>query len=163
MAKVYIGIGSNLGNREENIRKAISILSRKCEVIEISSLYETEPIGFKEQSWFLNGVLCIDTTHKPIELLEILQNFEKGLGRIRRIKDGPRIIDLDILFYKDMIIDNRNLIIPHPRLHERRFVLIPLNEIASDLIHPIMEKSVKDLLRNLGGWERWEDTFIQKR
>jgi len=145
MSRVYLGLGSNLGDREGNIKKSILLLSEHCKIIKCSSLYETEPIGYKEQGWFLNGVLSIETSHQPMEFLKILHNIENNLGRIRRIKNGPRVIDLDLLFYGDEVICQENLIVPHPELHKRSFVLTPLAEIAPHLIHPIFKKSIREL------------------
>jgi len=146
MVNVYIGIGSNLGDRLANIDKALSLLSSKCKIIKKSSIHETEPVGYKEQGKFLNGVVSVETELKADELMEFLLDIEKKLGRIREIKNGPRIIDLDILFYGDEVIDSDKLIVPHPKLHERLFVLEPLNEIAPEFIHPVLKKSVKELL-----------------
>lgn len=145
MIKVFIGIGSNLGNKEENIRKAIELTKEKCKILKISSLYETEPVGYKEQDWFLNCAVEIVTELNPHELLKFLLLIEKILGRIRTIKNSPRTIDLDILFYGDKIINENNLIVPHPRLHERLFVLEPLKEICPHFIHPVFNKSVNEL------------------
>jgi len=141
----YIGIGSNLGNRGKNMEEAITLLKEKCGILKSSSIYETEPVGFKDQYWFFNCVVKVDTNLKPIELLDFLQSIEKRLKRVKTIKNGPRTIDLDILFYGDEIINNGRLIVPHPRLHERLFVLIPLKEIAPDLMHPVLKKTILQL------------------
>jgi 2-amino-4-hydroxy-6-hydroxymethyldihydropteridine diphosphokinase len=145
----YIGIGSNLSNRERNIEKAISILKEKCNISKSSSIYETEPVGFKDQDWFLNCVVEVDTNLKPLELLDFLQSIEKKLKRVKTIKNGPRTIDLDILFFSNEIINNERLIVPHPRLHERLFVLEPFNEINPEFMHPILKRSIKDLTYDL--------------
>ena len=145
MVKAYIGIGSNLGNKEENIRKAIELIKEKCKILKVSSLYETEPVGYKEQDWFLNCAIEIETKLKPQELIKFLLLIEKKLGRIRTVKNGPRTIDLDILFYGSEIINEKNLIIPHPRLHERLFVLEPLKEVCPNFIHPVFNKSVNEI------------------
>jgi len=145
MADVFIGIGSNIGNKEENIRKAIGLIKEKCKILRISSLYETEPIGFKKQDWFLNCAIEIETEFEPLELLNFLQSIEKKMGRVKTIKNGPRIIDLDILFYDNKIINEKGLAVPHPRLHERLFVLEPLKEICSDFVHPVLKKSISEL------------------
>ena len=149
MVNSYIGIGSNLGNKEGNIKKAIDLLRKKCKILEISSLYKTEPVGYKNQDWFLNCVVEIDTNFKPKALLEFLKSIEKKLKRIKIIKNGPRIIDLDILFYDNKIIKTKNLTIPHPRLHKRLFVLEPLDEISPNFIHPILNKSINKIKSNL--------------
>ena len=145
MANVFIGIGSNIGNKEGNIRKAIGLIKKKCKILKASSLYETEPVGYKEQDWFLNCAIEIDTKLNPLELLNFLQSIEKKLKRAKTIKNSPRIIDLDILFYSNKIIKEKNLIVPHPRLHERLFVLEPLKEIAPELVHPMFGKSIGEL------------------
>ena len=145
MVNVYIGIGSNLGNEEDNIKKSIGLIGRKLKVLKISSLYETEPVGYEKQNWFLNCIIEASTTLTPQGLLGFLQSIEKVFGRIATIKNGPRIIDLDILFYGNRVINQKNLIVPHPRLHQRLFVLKPLNEISPDFIHPILKKSIKEL------------------
>jgi len=144
MSKAYIGIGSNMGDKKDNINNAINLLKEKCTVIKVSTLIKTAPEGYTDQPDFLNGAIEVDTSLTPKELMDFLLNIENSLGRKRTIKNGPRIIDLDILLYEDKII-NDTLEIPHPRMHERKFVLIPLKEIAPNVIHPILKKSIKDL------------------
>ena len=146
MVEVYIGIGSNLGNKEKNIEKAIELLKEKCKILEVSSIYKTEPVGYKAQDWFLNCAAKIDTDLKPEDLLKFFQFIEKTLGRIRTIKNGPRTIDLDIIFYGSRIIKTKKLTIPHPRMHKRMFVLEPLNELCPDFVHPELGKSIKYLV-----------------
>ena len=145
MHNAFIGIGSNLGSREGNIRTAIRLIQEKCRILSISSLYETEPVGYREQDWFLNCAIELKTELNPKELLDFLQLTEKKLGRVKTIKNGPRTIDLDILFYGDRIINENNLIVPHPRLHERLFALEPLEEISPGFIHPVLRKSISEL------------------
>mgnify|MGYP001615144372 FL=1 len=145
MPVVYIGIGSNLGDKKENIRTSIELIKEKCKIIKVSSLYETEPIGYKNQDMFLNCAIKAETELKPLELLGFLQSIEKKIGRIRTIKNGPRTIDLDILFYNKKIINKEKLIVPHPRLHERLFVLGPLKEISPYFVHPALKETIKDL------------------
>ena len=145
MDDVYIGIGSNLGDKQENIRKAIKLMKEKCKILKVSSLYETEPMYYKDQDKFLNCAINLETELKPQELLAFLLSVEKKLGRVRIIKNGPRTIDLDILFYDGKITKSDNLIIPHPRLHERLFVLEPLKEICPDFVHPVLRKSINEL------------------
>ena len=145
MTDVYIGIGSNLGNKEENIKKAIDLLKEKCKILKVSALYQTEPMYYKNQDWFLNCAIKMETGLKPQELLEFLQSIEKKLGRVMTIKNGPRVIDLDILFYGSEIIKSNNLAIPHPKLHERLFVLEPLKEICPNFVHPALKRSVSEL------------------
>ncbi len=144
--KVYIGIGSNLGNKEKNISDAIKMLTGKCEIIKTSSLYITEPVGFLAQDKFINGVILVNTNLRPLPLLEFLKSIEKRLLRVKTFLNGPRTIDLDILFYNNLIINHQSLIIPHPRLHERNFVLEPLNEISPNYIHPIFNKRISELM-----------------
>lgn len=145
MIDVYIGLGSNLGQKEENIKKAIDLLKKECTIVKISSLYETEPVGYENQDWFLNAVVKLETRLEPIELLTFAQDIEKILGRKRIIKNGPRTIDIDILFYEDQVLHEETLILPHPRLHERGFVLVPLLEIEPDFLHPIFKKTIAEL------------------
>lgn len=153
MVNVFIGIGSNLGDKKENIKKAIGLIMEKCEILKISSLYETEPVGYKRQDWFLNCAICAETELKSMELLDFLQSIEKKLGRVKTIKNGPRTIDLDILFYGDKIINGDKLIVPHPRLHERLFVLEPLTEISLNFVHPLLNRSIKELRSRLNSTE----------
>jgi len=136
--RAFIGMGSNLGDRRSFLEKASQEISShpQVRVIRLSSLYETEPVGYLDQGWFLNQVMEIETTLTPEELLSFLQGIENKLGRKRLIRWGPRVIDLDILLYGNLTIESPQLIIPHPRMYERGFVMIPLQEIAPDLIHP---------------------------
>lgn len=149
--KSYIGIGSNLGDRRKKIQLALKVLKEKKDIIveKVSPFYETLPVGGPPQGKFLNGVIEISTTLTPRELLEVLQEIEKALGRVRKERWGPRTIDLDILFYGDLIVNEERLIIPHPLMHKREFVLKPLLRIAPNLIHPVLKKSVKELLDQL--------------
>ena len=150
MAIVYIGVGSNLGNRESNCRIAIERLNAEgIKVKKTSSMYETEPWGFKNQPKFINMVIEAETVLGPEEVLIVLKDIEKNMGRKDTAKWGPRIIDLDILFYNDEIIDQKELKIPHPYLHKRDFVLVPLTEIAPDKTHPILKKTIRELMEEL--------------
>ncbi len=144
---IYISLGTNIGNRYQNLLTAIQEIKKTGEIIKKSSIYETEPIGLKKQSNFLNMIIKIKTNLSPIELIFCLQEIEHKMGRNKEkeLKNGPRIIDLDILFYKKEIIKNKNLKIPHPKLHKRNFILTPLKEISPNLIHPILHKSIKDM------------------
>jgi len=146
-----VALGSNLGDREDNLRRAITeMISRgTMSVIAMSSVYETQPMYYENQDWFLNCVVAVQTNLKPSALLKCLQAIELGLGRQRNVKFGPRVIDLDILFYGDETVSEPGIEIPHPRLAERPFVLIPLNEIRPKLIHPVFGKSVSELLASL--------------
>lgn len=145
---VYISFGSNLGDREGNINRALKLIEEnsKIEILKVSLLYETEPVGYKDQPWFLNGALKIETNLSPEELLVTLQGIEERLGRRRNFKDGPRTIDLDILLFNGQLIDTPKLKIPHPKMHLRNFVLVPLSEIAEGVIHPGLNKTIKELL-----------------
>ena len=151
MEKVFIGLGGNVGNVSENFDTAIEKIKELIgPVIKQSSLYKTEPWGNKNQDDFLNQVVCVETNLKPGKVLNNILAIEKIMGRNRN-KDNqfaPRTIDIDILLYGDKIINRNNLIIPHPRLHLRNFVLTPLMEIAPDLMHPILNKKIKDLFKN---------------
>jgi len=135
---VYLGMGANLGDRQQTIEKAVQMLAQTpdIKIINQSAYYETEPIGYTAQDWFLNNVLHIRTTLTPAALLKVTQAIEQQLGRVRTIRWGPRTIDIDILFYGEQIINTPDLIIPHPRLLERAFVVIPLLEIAPEIHYP---------------------------
>ncbi len=147
MPVTYIGICSNLGNREENCQKAIALLIEKnIKITKRSSLYETEPWGVKEQPGFINMALEIETNLEPGILLKTIKEIENSMGRLEGMRWGPRIIDLDILLYDDLILKTHDLEIPHPGIKDREFVLKPLSEIAPDKIHPIFKKSIKTLL-----------------
>jgi len=129
--KIYIGLGTNMGDKEKNLSTALEKIKKIAEIVKKSSIYETDPVGYEKQDKFLNMVIEIQTILSPQTLLEQLQKIEKKMGRIKNIINGPRIIDLDILLYGKKKIKKKNLIIPHPRMHERNFVLEPLSEITS--------------------------------
>ena len=145
MSVVYLSLGSNMGDKEDYIRKALKLIEDVDEIRKVSPLYQTEPMGFKDQSFFLNCVIEVQTNSNPEQLLLFLKSIEQKLGRINTVKNGPRIIDIDILFFDDFCIENDELIIPHPRLHERLFVLIPLMDVNPDVIHPLLKKTVREL------------------
>ncbi|MGD0331044.1 MAG: 2-amino-4-hydroxy-6-hydroxymethyldihydropteridine diphosphokinase [Nitrososphaeria archaeon] len=145
MAKIYLALGSNVGDRASNLKKAIELLRRKIQEIKLSLVYETKPVGYEKQDNFLNMVLEGKTELSPIQLLEFVKQVEKDTGRIRRFNGGPREIDVDILFYDDLIYHDGQLDIPHPRLHERDFVLRPLMDLNPEIIHPIYKKAVGQL------------------
>lgn len=148
---VYLGIGSNLGDRFENIKSAIKKIAQLGEISQTSSLWETMPWGCAQQQPFLNCVISLETILSPFELLKRTSQIELKLGRKREQKFGPRTIDIDILLYGDLIINKPNLVIPHPYLHQRKFVLLPLSEIAPNLLHPILERRIKELLEDSNG------------
>lgn len=127
--KAYLSLGSNIENRENFLKKAISEIKKIAKITKKSKIYETSPVGYKNQGDFLNMVIQIETSLNPRKLLEEIQKIEKELGRERKIKNGPRTIDIDILTFEDTIVDEPNLKIPHPRMHERKFVLVPLLEL----------------------------------
>ena len=149
METVYISIGSNLGNREKSCRLAIEGISEFAKVSAVSSMYETEPVGYEEQPIFINCAIEIETDLSPHKLLDKLHSIENRLGRVREIKWGPRIIDLDIIFYGNEVVNDPDLTIPHPEAHKRRFVLEPLDEIAPTLEHPVLRQSIRELLASL--------------
>lgn len=149
MVEAYIAFGSNIGDKEGNINRAFEVLKQKIKIIKTSSLYETKPMYIENQALFLNGAAKVDTELKPKELLDFLKNTEKKLGRKETKRNGPRIIDLDILFYGDQIINKDDLLVPHPKIQERAFVLVPLAEIQPNLIHPVYKKTIAELLSEL--------------
>jgi len=146
--RVYIGLGSNRGDRLKNLKDSLSHIKREIEVRRVSSLYLTEPVGMKG-SWFLNCVLEGETELEPNELMETLLAIEKEMGRVRKKKKEERIIDLDLLLYQRRVLKEKDLILPHPRLHKRRFVLVPLVEINPHLYHPVLRRTVKEILNGL--------------
>jgi len=150
MSEAYIGIGSNLGHRKQNCEKAIGLLiENHITVMKRSTMLETEPWGIKDQPKFINMALTIDTILEPENLLNLLKKIESAVGRTQTSRWGPRIIDLDILLYDNLIINTNTVQIPHPGIKERDFVLRPLSEIAPDKIHPVFKKSIKELLNEL--------------
>ncbi len=151
MAIVYIGLGSNLGDRLGFIQQAVKMLefNNAINILETSSFYETEPYGVKDQDWFINAAVKISTTLTPVEVLRVCQHIEQKLGRKREIKWGPRVIDLDILLYDEEIIADDILTIPHPSTYDRACCIVPLLEIAEDLIHPILQKEMDEIYQNL--------------
>ena len=145
-AIVYLALGSNLSDRTANLEAMIAALPPAVKVLELSPIYETPPWGVTDQPAFLNMVIKGETTLAPEALLAHLKRLETKLGRLPSIRYGPRLIDIDILFYGDLILNTPALTLPHPHLHERAFVLVPLADLAAEFIHPILEKSVSQLL-----------------
>ena len=137
-----------MGDRKANLKFALDSLSVKVIVLNTSFLYETQPVGFFKQPWFLNQVIELKTELTPSELLSLCHEIEASRGRIRTFPNAPRILDLDILLYGDIVVNQEGLIIPHPRLADRRFVLEPLVQIAPDIIHPLLKKSMRSLLED---------------
>ena len=160
MRDVYLGLGSNLGDKRAHIVRAVELLREISRVHQVSSLFKTEPVGNRDQDWFLNCAVEIETTLDPRQLLAAVLSIERKLKRIRKIKYGPRTIDIDILFYARHVVDESGLAIPHPRLHQRLFVLAPLREICPGFVHPVLEQSVRQLkarLQDQAAVERLED------
>ncbi len=160
---VYLGLGSNMGNRQDNLDKALGFLSQRLRVEKVSSVYDTEPVGNTNQPRFLNLVCQVYTRLAPKELLILAKGIESKLGRVLSQSNAPRPIDIDILFYGDQVIETPELVIPHPRLAERAFVLVPLAEIAPDFRHPVIGKTVNELSQRLTETQgvlklNWEDS-----
>jgi 2-amino-4-hydroxy-6-hydroxymethyldihydropteridine diphosphokinase len=151
MYAAYIGFGSNIGDRLKHIQNAIHALSKTEGITlqEISSVYKTDPVGYETQEPFLNGIAAIQTSLSPLSLLHTLKDIEIAVGRQHRIRWGPREIDLDLLIYGDLRLQTEKLVVPHPAMHLRRFVLAPLAEIAPDLVHPVFQETIETLLEHL--------------
>jgi 2-amino-4-hydroxy-6-hydroxymethyldihydropteridine diphosphokinase len=145
---VYLSLGSNLGDRETNLRDAVARLRTEGQV-SVSSFYETQPVEFTDQAWFLNCAAALETGQTPEQLMAAILNIEQQMGRQRIQKKGPRIIDIDILLVGDLILESPELTIPHPAMHKRRFVLKPLAEIAPEARHPVLKKAIRELLTAL--------------
>jgi 2-amino-4-hydroxy-6-hydroxymethyldihydropteridine diphosphokinase len=154
---VYLALGSNLGDRLANLKQAIAALTPQMDVKAKSQVYETPPWGYEDQPKFLNQVIKAKTYLEPEPLLKHLKRLELALGRKESFPNGPRLIDMDILFYDDLVVNSPSIVIPHPRLHERGFVLLPLMDIDPELVHPVSKKSVKEMvsLSNVEGIEKF--------
>jgi 2-amino-4-hydroxy-6-hydroxymethyldihydropteridine diphosphokinase len=142
---IYLSLGSNLGDRLANLQNAISLLPPNIQPLTQSSVYETEPWGYTDQPLFLNLVIKANTMLDPFDVLTFVQEIEVSMGRQETFRFGPRLIDLDILFYDDLVLDTPKLTIPHPRLTQRAFVLVPLAEIEPDLSHPVLKKTIQQI------------------
>jgi 2-amino-4-hydroxy-6-hydroxymethyldihydropteridine diphosphokinase len=145
----YLSLGSNLGDRAANLRAALAYLETAGRLLAVSAFYETQPVEVLDQPWFLNCVAAVETGKTPRELLQLALQVEAEMGRLRMRKKGPRKIDIDILLFADLVVDEPGLKIPHPSMHQRRFVLEPLVEIAPDARHPARGRTAQDLLAEL--------------
>ena len=146
---VCLSLGSNIGDREQHLRDAIARLQNRRRLISGSSFYETEPVDFTDQAWFLNCAIALETTETPEQLMEAILQIERQMGRERVQNKGPRLIDIDILLFGDRVRESATLSIPHPAMHQRRFVLQALAEIAPEVQHPVLQKTILELLAEL--------------
>ncbi len=142
----YLSLGSNVGDRAAQLRSALARLETSGRVAAVSSFYETEPMEFTQQPWFLNCAVALETTQTPQQLMTSILHIEQAMGRQRLQKKGPRSIDIDILLFDDAVVNSSELTVPHPALHRRRFVLEPLAEIAPNALHPVLNKTIRELL-----------------
>ena len=146
---VYLGLGTNLGDKEQNLRMSIKKIEERIgNVVSLSAFYATAPWGFSSENSFLNAAVCVETTLLPLQVLEETQKIERELGRTEKSVNGlyaDRLIDIDLLLYDDRVMDAEGLILPHPLMTERRFVMEPLSEIAPDVVHPVLHKTMKEL------------------
>ena len=149
MAEAYVGLGTNIGDREANLQRAMDLLADSETVTATSPIYETEPVGYTDQPWFLNCVIALHTSLGPRALIERLQEIELQMGKATPFANGPRIIDIDLLLYETLVIDEPELRVPHARMHERRFVLAPLADVAPNTIHPTLGATIASLLSGL--------------
>ena len=150
---VYISVGSNIGDKLENCQRGIKALTETgtSRVLVQSRIYTTEPVDYEDQDWFINMMVKFETSHDPYQLLDQIEFIQRAAGRIKdAIRFGPRILDMDIILYDDRIIDSERLVVPHPRMHKRRFVLKPICDIDPSIIHPVLKKEMHFLLERLG-------------
>ena len=154
MRDIYLGLGSNIGDKRAHIKRAIERIAELVTVRRVSSLYGTAPVGYLDQDWFLNCAIEVETDRGARELAPLLLGLELEMGRRRELPGGPRTIDIDMLFHGTEVIDDDGLQIPHPRLHERLFVLEPMTELCPDLVHPVIGTTVAELARKLAGKQR---------
>jgi 2-amino-4-hydroxy-6-hydroxymethyldihydropteridine diphosphokinase len=148
----YISVGSNLGDRLQNCRKGIAALteSGNSRILAQSRIYMTEPVDYKDQNWFINMMIKLETELDPFQLLDHIEGIQRAAGRLKDpVRYGPRILDLDIILYDDRIIDSERLVVPHPRMHKRRFVLEPICDIDPAVVHPVLKQEMQSLLKRL--------------
>jgi 2-amino-4-hydroxy-6-hydroxymethyldihydropteridine diphosphokinase len=153
----YISAGSNMGARLQNCRKGIEALTEadNSRILAQSRIYKTEPVDYEDQNWFVNMMIKLETALDPFQLLDHIEHIQRAAGRIKdSIRFGPRILDLDIILYDDKIIESDRLVVPHPRMHKRRFVLKPICDIDPAVIHPVLKKEMQILLEELGAEEQ---------
>lgn len=146
---VYLSLGSNLANRKSNLTRALSLLSDVSKIRRVSPIYQTVPIEFEQQPNFLNMACLLSTSYEPQEFLKVVKRIEKMMGRKKSFKNGPRLIDIDIIFWGNQVISDEHLQVPHPRASQREFVLRPISRISPSFVHPILRKTVTSLLKAL--------------